>query len=427
MNGLGGILVPVAVSLGLLLSAGGVAHAQGSGRDCAPYTLNGTVLECQASGSPLSQLRAATYIAGSEATGEALAKAMALEVGTAPFGSSSGGFTFTFEPSIGTFSRRAATFGPAFAERALTNGKGTFSGGFNFLHRAYDRMDSLELSGFDVFRFQGGTVPVAKTRVELEAGTDTLAGFATYGLLNNLDVGVLVPYVRISVTGASRLYGTSEDELKRVVIDAAAAGFGDIAIFAKYRFWNRKLESASSEELRGGLAAEVVVQVPSGSADDLIGLDVTRTAISLVASTTAGRLSPHVNVGYEIWSNGIAIPKDFQELSTVTAKDQVRYSGGLEYDVHPKVSLMLDLLGRYQRGAGRVGYQPYVFSSNIGHVDGADALVAVPSGFQTLLLAPGAKWNMFKTALLTMNLLVALTDNGLRTRVTPVIGVDWTL
>ena len=163
--------------------------------------MNGTVLECAAAGSPLSQLRTGTFIAGSEAAGETLARAIALEVATAPFGSSSGGFTFTFNPATRAFSRRAGTFGPAFSERALTIGKGKLSGGFNFLHRSYDRIDGLALGGFEVFRFQGGTLPVTSSRFELETSTNTLAGFADYGVLDNFDIGVLVPYVRISRQG----------------------------------------------------------------------------------------------------------------------------------------------------------------------------------------------------------------------------------
>ena len=42
---------------------------------------------------------------------------------TFPFGSSSGGFTYTFDPALGTFSRSSESFGPLFAERALTIGR----------------------------------------------------------------------------------------------------------------------------------------------------------------------------------------------------------------------------------------------------------------------------------------------------------------
>jgi hypothetical protein len=154
-------------------------------------------------------------------------------------------------------------------------------------------------------------------------------------------------------------------------------------------------------------------------------MGVTRTLLTLIGSTTVGRISPHVNLGYEYWSSGVAIPKDFQGLSTISAKDQAQYAGGLEFEVHPQLSLMVDVLGRYQRGAGSVGYQPFAFPPNFANVSGSVALVAVPGGVNTVLLAPGAKWNLFRSALLTMNGLVSLTNNGLRTRFTPVVGIDW--
>ena len=49
------------------------------------------------------------------------------------------------------------------------------------------------------------------------------------------------------------------------------------------------------------------------------------------------------------------ISKDFQGLSSIDAKDQVQSSAGFEYEVSPGLALMFEVLGRYQRGAGRVG------------------------------------------------------------------------
>ena len=418
-------LVTLVGTLTLLLwSTEGVATAQGAGGDCQPYTLNGAVLECAATGLPLAQLRTATFIAGSEAAGETLARAMALEVATAPFGSSSGGFTFTFDPLTRTFSRRAGTFGPAFSERALTIGRGKLSGGFNFLYRSYDRMDDLALDGFDVLKFEGGTLPVTTSRFALETQTTTVAGFADYGVLDNLDIGILVPYVRVSVTGNSRIYGQANDELQRVLVDASVAGLGDVALLGKYRFWTQTTDTASRDVL-GGFAAGVTVRIPTGNTDNLVGLGVTRALFTLIGSTTVGRVSPHVNLGYEVWSSGVEIPRDFQGTSTITAKDQAAYSVGLEYELTPQLSVMVDVLGRYLRGAGRIDYQPFTFPGNFADVSGVQALVAVPAGANSVLLAPGAKWNIFKSALLTANVLVSMTDTGLRTQFTPVVGIDW--
>jgi hypothetical protein len=402
-----------------------VTYAQGAASDCVPFLLNGSVAECSASGTPMQQLRTATFIAGSEAAGETLARALALEVVTAPSGSSSGGFTFTLNPITGVHSRRSGTFGPVFSERAVTIGKGKISVGFNMLHRSYSQLDGLSLNGFDVFRFHGGTLPVTSSRMELEVTADTFAGFASYGVLDNLDVGITIPYVQLSVEGVSRIYDVSNDELQRVFMNASAKGVGDMSLFGKYRFWTQAPPSATSEEVRGGLAGTITLRLPSGSEDDLIGLGMARTAFSLVGSTTVGRFAPHINAGYDYWSKGFDIPTDFQGLSSVAAKDQFHYSVGFEYEAHPQLSLMVDVLGRYLRGAGSVGYQPFLFPQNFASVSGADALVVIPQGVHTVLIAPGVKWNVLGSSLLTVNALISTTNNGLRARVSPVVGFDW--
>ena len=398
-----------------------LANAQGP----TACGLNGPVIECQATGSARDQLRTATFIAGSEAAGETLAQAVALEVATAPFGSSSGGFTFSFDPETRTWSRTSGTFGPAFSERALTIGRGRLSAGFNFLHRSYDRFEDFSLDHFDVFRFQGGALPVTVSDFQLGVKTNTLAAFAHYGLLNTVDIGVSIPYVQLTLEGTSRIFGAANEELQRVLVDASGSGLADVTIAGKYRFWQFGADPAAGAAPNGALAAAVTVRVPSGDKDELRGLGLTRTLVSLVGSATLGRFSPHVNVGYEFWSDGIEIPRDFQGLVTLVAKDQVQYAGGVEYEVHPQLTLVADVIGRYQRATGSVGYQSFTFPANRSNVQGATALVAVPDGVHSMLLAPGAKWNVFRRTLVTAHVLVSITTSGLRDLVTPVIGVDW--
>src|SRR5262245_27021274 len=43
---------------------------------------------------------------------------------TYPLGSPSGGFTYTFDPALGTLMRSSASFGPSFADRSLPSGRG---------------------------------------------------------------------------------------------------------------------------------------------------------------------------------------------------------------------------------------------------------------------------------------------------------------
>ena len=415
------IRTALAVFTVLLLQS--AARAQDTSAACGPYALSGLVRECTATGAPVRQLRTGTFIAGSEATGESVARAIGLEVATAPSASSSAGLTYTFDLSTRTFARRAGTFGPAFSERAVTIGKRKLSGGVSFLRRSYDRFDDLPLGGFDVFRFQEGTLPVTSSSVELQIHSDTVAGFAHYGLLDNLDIGIVVPYVTVSVKGVARIYGEQGGELQRVFMNAPSEGIGDIGIVAKWQFWQAGRSPDADDQV--ALAAAAHVRVPTGDDEALIGLGFTRTAVFLVGSGAVGRFSSHLNVGYEVWSDTLDIPRDFLGRSTIGVKDQIPYAFGVEWEAHPQLSVMFSVLGRYLRGGGGVGYQPFVFPQNFAEVKGAEALVAVPDGIHNLLLAPGAKWNAFRTLLVTVNVLVAANSRGLHSRTTPVIGLEW--
>ena len=67
--------------------------------------------------------------------------------------SPSGGFTYTFDPALGTFTRTSESFGPTFAERALTIGRGRVSVGFGYQHATYDTFEGLNLRQRGAVRF----------------------------------------------------------------------------------------------------------------------------------------------------------------------------------------------------------------------------------------------------------------------------------
>ena len=77
----------------------------------------------------------------------ALNGALVTQLSTFPLGSSSGGFTYSTDAKTGIPQRNSTNFGPAFAERALTNGKGRWSAGFSFQHVEFDRFEGQGLDG----------------------------------------------------------------------------------------------------------------------------------------------------------------------------------------------------------------------------------------------------------------------------------------
>src|SRR2546428_12578775 len=70
---------------------------------------------------------------------------MATQFATFPLGSSSGGLTYVFDESVGTFRRGSASFGPLFAERALTIGRRKVSAGFNYQRTSYNTFEGQPL------------------------------------------------------------------------------------------------------------------------------------------------------------------------------------------------------------------------------------------------------------------------------------------
>ena len=142
-----------------------------------------------------------------------------------------------------------------------------------------------------------------------------------------------------------------------------------------------------------------------------------------------GRLSPHFNVGYEFWSDGIRFPEDVAHHRP-EAKDQTKFAAGVEYEANPKLTLLGDFVGRTIRGAGRLGYQTYTYS-NIDEeavkygIGSLRTIVARSANLTELSIAPGVKWNAFGSALIVANLLIPINDTGLRDRITPVVGINW--
>ena len=150
-----------------------------------------------------------------------------------------------------------------------------------------------------------------------------------------------------------------------------------------------------------------------------------RVQLSVVGSGAFGRFSPHAHAGYEFWSSSVVVPQDFQGLTTLATKDQVNYAAGVEIATSDRLTIVADLVGRYLRGTGQVGYQPFQYRENNSNIQGATALVASPNGVQSLYAVPGIKWNFFADGLLNIHALISLSKEGLRDKFTPVIGIDW--
>ena len=368
----------------------------------------------------LEQLIAPT---GSPAAASAIALATSLEVSSGPLGTSSGGFVFKLDPSTGLQARTATTFGPSFAERALTLGEGKVAVGTSIKSSKFDRLDDRSLDKMLLGSTTATTPRFTRngyTSLVMTATTLVMSGMV--GVTDALDIGLAVPLVKVELEGLSWVEDGSGNVLLRATGAGVASGLGDVAGTLKYRL----LTFGSGLPDPGGLSIFGTVTLPTGDSDNFRGLGITRTLVALVTSFGRGRLRPHANGGYERWSDGIDVVTDFDKNTTLTARDQIRYAAGLEFEAAPKLTLLVDLLGRHIRHAGRVGSRTQPADANPQGILTLTSAVAVPEGINKLELVPGLKLNVKGTMLLSLNVLTSLMDNGLHARVTPVAGIDLT-
>jgi hypothetical protein len=402
-----------------------------------------------------------------------------------PLGSSSGGFTYSFNPEVGTFERTSESFGPSLAERALTNGRGKLNFGVNFQSSSFDSFEGKDLDSDELVfyllhndccappgngiltspAFEGDLI---QSFLSMSLKSQSVLFFLNYGITDRFDVSVVVPYTKVelearntatlqrlstAINPSIHFFNAAERDAVVFEDQGSASGLGDIAVRAKWNFYRIAA---------GGLAAGFELRAPTGNEEDLLGLGTTQAKLSFIASTAWGRLSPHFNLGYKFAGDppdtlnevtydelvGVDAPtnpsvtREVDQTLTLDrvdiAPDEFNFAAGFDIELAPKVTLAADLLGRRLIDAGRLREYPYEHRYRL---EGADGNVLVDDGpvqsivFPQLFLDPvsvnqiygavGAKVNVGSTFLLSFNLLFTLTEEGLRDDLVPIFGFDY--
>lgn len=348
---------------------------------------------------------------------DALVLATKLAVATTPLPALSGGFEIKLDPSTGLQVRTATTFGPSFAERALTSGEGKVIAGVSFMSSKFERLGSHSYSGVQLFSLNAATPADSRSATaNIKESANTVVIGGRVGVTDKLDIGVSVPLVNLKVDGSTSLVDGNGSIQTFASGSKVGTGVGDVAGIVKYRFYSFGTELPDP----GGLALMATIHLPTGDTQSMRGLGVTRTLVSFIASSGQGRFRPHANVGYEWWSKGVSVSSDATQGGTVTARHQLQYAAGLELEAAPKFTLLLDAVGGEVFGAGKLGFQPDPAATS------SSSLVTLPKGLTKVLIVPGMKLNLKSKLVLSANALVTLKDDGLHARVTPMAGIDLT-
>jgi hypothetical protein len=211
-----------------------------------------------------------------------------------------------------------------------------------------------------------------------------------------------------------------------------ATGIGDITIRGKY-------EVLHGEKLTGSIG--LGVRFPSGDAKNFLGTGAYGVTPFGVL-TYAGRISPHVRLGYE-WNSssilaGDPLVKPHDPTATTSPSASLPpawlYSAGVDIRATKRLTIASDLIGQAVVSANRLilGSIPRLPKTDGATDPTTETTVPVPSIQPKLLssynsdaIAIGAKVRLMRELILTGNATIRVNDGGLRANVVPLVGLSY--
>lgn len=333
------------------------------------------------------------------------------EIAVFPFSSSGGGFTFAFDPKSGTFVRSTESLGPLFAERAPTLGRNKLNLQFAYTFFKYSKFEGNHLDNLQVVArhesdvigpAQGGSdteredfeLDVIPITFDIDIHVSIFSFAATYGLTDRLDLGILVPVVRIDMdvsADATIVQSPSNSEPGIHTFEGGpesphdeasgkAFGLGDIVLRAKYHLLTSDIAD---------IAGALLVKLATGNEDDFLGSgDTTIRPFFVLSKTYLKRFTPHINVGYEFNLND-------------SNRSALEYVTGFDLSLFRDFDVLADVIGSYEPNGDGIG----------------DNIVN---------LSLGIRWNLFARFILSANVQLPLNDQGLRADVIPTLAAEYT-
>jgi hypothetical protein len=341
--------------------------------------------------------------AAAEAAGEAMQRALLVNLTSAPIATSSGGFLYRLNPELGTVERATETFGTLFVERALTAGQGNFSFGMAGTTASYGRLNGYDLhDGTFVTvanRFRDETEPFDTESVTMQLRASTMTFFANLGVTDQFDIGAVVPLARINLED-ERLNTYRGTSAAQAFATGSASGLADIALRAKFAVLRTRA---------GGIAAAGEVRLPTGDEENLLGAGSTQWRLLAVGSLENGPLSVHGNGG--IVRGGLS--------------DETFFAGAVSAAVHPRATITGEIVRRHVtdlHGFALSG-APHPTASGVDTFRLAESID--PTTLWTAIT--GVKWNVSDTLVIGGHLLWSLRDRGLTSDFTPTVALEYSI
>jgi hypothetical protein len=384
---------------------------------------------------PGEQLHTAHFNNDFQSNFKQFSTALVGQLVSVPLPSPSGGFTYQFDTSLGVFQRTTTSFGPILADRHETIGARRVSVGFTFQRYKYDTIEGLDLDRIpavfthDNAFLRGGREDVVTTSSAIDARVSQATTFVTLGVTDRLDVSLAVPLIDVELEVVSeatihRLGTTNElthfyrqadaevGDRRIFTAKGRAIGVGDLMV---------RVKTTVAGGATNGLAAGVDVRLPTGDEMNLLGSGTAGLQPFVIWSGTHGTVSPHVNASYK-WNGSSVLAGNPSTGERAHFPDQASYAIGANVSVNPRLTVAFDLIGQYVINAERLRSQPF---NALDERSVFPNVAFTSDSFNALSGSVGMKANLLERLLLDVNLLFKIDEHGLRDRVTPLIGLEY--
>lgn len=362
--------------------------------------------------------------------------ALATQLTTLPVPSPSSGFTYSFDPNLGVYTRSTNSFGPILTERAETIGKDKFFAGVTVQRFNFESLDNIQLDGVPAVFEHVQTTPDPNLKKDIITTGNFLSlqlsqtvGFFTYGLTDRIDISVAIPQVNVSLNVSSNAIiqriGTATQadvhyfrdgngnltDRQKFSSSGSASGLGDVTV---------RVKGTAIRSKAAWLALGVDVRMPTGDAYDFLGSGAYGARPFAAISFRTRRITPHVNVGYQ-WNGESVLAGDIGRGTKANLPNHLNYAVGVDAGVNKKLSLAVDLLGDQIYNTSRLKMATFTAADGQKFPE-----VQFYKGTANLSnMAFGIKVNPVRTLLVSFNLLVPVNHAGLRARVVPLIGLSY--
>lgn len=357
-----------------------------------------------------------------------LTDAISQSAANTPLSATSSGATFTLVGGLPV--RSSTSAGPIFGERSQTLGKGRFYVGANVNGLEFTTLNGAPLDRILInFAHQDVGNPgegdpefendIIELRMNLDMSVTVASIFATWGVLDFLDIGVSVPFVRTRISGTSnaqiqpfgsvavhRFGGTEQDPILRATTSSSgtSSGIGDVV-------GRVKINLGQGQTVGAALLADV--RFATGDEDDLLGSGAGSVRAMAVGSAQFGNFAPHMNVGYLSRSGGLQ-------------NDAVLATLGFDNLMASWATFAADVITEWQ-----VGDDPIELPGDIVFVAPFArrvAAVSIPRRRNNLInLATGIKFNVRGGTVIVVNAIAPLLKAGLQPDFIWTFGIEGSL